>query len=109
MPVRPVPAALAALAIAGLLAGCSSPPASEPAERRSTYDCSNNETLELRFQTADRSALLLRKGGQVSLAAEPAASGFRYSNGPITVQGKGPDLLIEIGRMVPIRCEARPG
>ncbi|GAA4422453.1 MliC family protein [Acidovorax lacteus] len=109
MPVRHLSAALAALGLAGLLAGCSSPPASEPAERRSTYDCSNNETLELRFQAADRTALLLRKGGQVTLAAEPVASGFRYSNGPITVQGKGADLLIEIGRMVPIRCEARPG
>lgn len=95
------------LAAAGLLSACAGrgAPAPEPAERRATYDCRNNETLELRFQTAARTALLVRKGGQVSLAAEPAASGFRYSSGVITVQGKGPDLLLEIDRMAPIRCE----
>lgn len=99
---RPVLTLAAALCLAACAGGRA--PAPEPAERRATYDCSNNETLELRFQTADRSALLVRKGGQVRLAAEPAGSGFRYASGPITVHGKGPDLLLEIGRMAPIRC-----
>lgn len=113
MPVTMIPRPLAItslLAVAGLLAACASGPARtpEPTERRTVYDCSNGEVLELRLQPQGSTALLVRKGGQVSLEAEPSGSGFRYGKGPITVHGKGPDLLLEIGRMTPVRCVARP-
>jgi membrane-bound inhibitor of C-type lysozyme len=42
----------------------------------------------------------------IELQQMPSASGFVYSNGPNTVRGKGNELTVEIGRMVPIQCVA---
>ena len=43
----------------------------------------------------------------IELQQQPSGSGFIYSNGPNTIRGKGNDLTVEIGRMVPIQCKAR--
>jgi membrane-bound inhibitor of C-type lysozyme len=43
----------------------------------------------------------------MELQQQQAASGFNYSSGPITVRGKGDDLIIENGAMAPLKCHAR--
>lgn len=88
---------------------CASTPdgASHPLAREVAFDCSHGESLSVRFQPAQGVAVLLRHGSAVELPQQPSASGFLYSNGPITLRGKGTDLTVEIGRMVPIQCKAR--
>ncbi len=93
-----------------LMAGCAAPPPpqwGEPTgERRVRYVCDNREDIEMRFFPLQGVGVLVRHGKTVELQQLPAASGFLYSNGPITVRGKGDDLTVEIGRMVPIQCRA---
>ena len=61
----------------------------------------------MRFFPQQGVAVLLRGGQTTELQQQPSGSGFVYSNGPITVRGKGDDLSLEIGHMVPIACRAR--
>jgi hypothetical protein len=49
----------------------------------------------------------MRNGENIPLSQQPSGSGFMYSNGPNTIRGKGNDLTVEIGRMVPIQCSAK--
>ncbi len=96
-------------AVAALLVfGCAAPGIQgEPTgERRVRYLCENGETLEMRFFPLQGVGVLVRNGKPMELQQQPAASGFLYSNGPNTVRGKGDELMLEIGRMVPIRCHA---
>ena len=97
------------LLIVPLIAGCAAPPPQfgEPTgERRVRYVCDNREDIEMRFFPLQGVGVLVRHGKTVELQQMPAASGFHYSNGPITVRGKGDDLTVEIGRMMPIQCRA---
>ncbi len=61
----------------------------------------------MRFIPERNVAVLLRNGDAVELPQRPSGSGFVYSNGPNTIRGKGRELKVEIGRMVPIQCQAR--
>ncbi len=61
----------------------------------------------MRFFPKQGVGVLVRNGRPMELQQQPAASGFVYGNGPTTVRGKGDELTMEIGRMVPIRCQAR--
>lgn len=70
------------------------------------FHCSNGETLSVRFHNAEERAVLVRHGQEISLKQQPSGSGFIYSNGPNTIRGKGNALTVEIGRMVPLQCEA---
>ena len=65
------------------------------------------ESLSVRFLPAQGVAVLVRNGKTIELQQQPSGSGFIYSNGPNTIRGKGNDLTVEIGRMVPIQCKAR--
>ena len=90
--------------------GCSVPVQhGEPTgERRVQYICaSGEEVVEMRFFPLQGVGVLVRHGKPMELQQQPAASGFLYTNGPNTVRGKGSELIIEVGRMVPIRCQAR--
>jgi membrane-bound inhibitor of C-type lysozyme len=71
------------------------------------FACDNGEEIEVRFFPARDLATLIRQGKSVDLKEQVSASGFIYSNGPITVRGKGKEIMVEIGRMTPLRCEAR--
>lgn len=90
-----------------LFSGCSvTQPQGEPTgETRATYQCDDGNSVEMRFFPLQGVGVLVRNGQPMELQQVPAASGFRYSNGPHTVRGKGSELIIEIGRMAPIRCE----
>jgi membrane-bound inhibitor of C-type lysozyme len=94
---------------AALLTGCAATPQpGEPTgERRVQFQCANGEQFEMRFFTLQGVAVLVRNGRTIELQQQPAASGFRYGNGPNSVRGKGDELTLEIGRMVPIHCQAR--
>jgi membrane-bound inhibitor of C-type lysozyme len=76
-------------------------------ERRVRYTCSTGEEVEMRFFPLQGVGVLVRNGEPIELQPMPTASGFIYSNGPITVRGKGAELVVEVGRMVPIKCQAR--
>ena len=94
--------------VAVVCAGCAVPPHGEPTgERRVSFACSNGEEVEMRFFPAQGVAVLVRNARTIELQQQPAASGFVYSNGPNTVRGKGKELTVEIGRMVPFQCYAR--
>ena len=95
-------------ALAGL-AACAGKPQRPVAAgmNRVLFDCGNDEQVEMRFFPAQGVAVLVRNGKPMELRQQPSASGFIYSNGPNTVRGKGREISVEIGRMVPIRCEAR--
>jgi membrane-bound inhibitor of C-type lysozyme len=96
------------LPFALLLAGCTVTAGSTEsvALRVVQFKCSNGEQIEMRFFPARGVGVLVRGGNAIELQQMPSASGFVYSNGPNTVRGKGNELTVEIGRMVPIQCVA---
>jgi membrane-bound inhibitor of C-type lysozyme len=77
-----------------------------PQDREVRYRCDNGESVALRFFPTQGVATLVRGGRTMELQQQPAGSGFVYSNGPNTVRGKGDELMLEIGRMAAIRCQA---
>lgn len=89
-----------------LAAGCASTQGQSTGERRVTFDCSQGEEIEMRF-LPQGVAVLVHKDTTLELQQRPSASGFIYSDGPNTVRGKGNDLTVEIGRMMPLKCRAR--
>ncbi|MES2960008.1 MAG: MliC family protein [Pseudomonadota bacterium] len=91
-----------------LVASCATAPpqAGSAGERRVQYECTGGEKIEMRFFPAQGIGVLVRNGMPIELQQQPAASGFLYSNGPNTVRGKGSEMTVEIGRMVPFTCKA---
>lgn len=79
----------------------------ETGQRRVQFICNNNEAIEMRFFPLQGVGVLVRNGSTVELQQQPMASGFLYSNSSTTVRGKGDELIVEIGRMVPLECRAR--
>ena len=51
-------------------------------------------------------AVLVRGGQNVELNQEPAASGLKYCNGQTTIQGKGNELMLNVGMMAAANCKA---
>lgn len=76
-------------------------------QSRTTFACDNDETIEVRFFPDQGIAVLVRGGQNVELNGEPVASGFRYSNGQTTIEGKGDELKMMVGMMAPTNCKAR--
>lgn len=70
------------------------------------FSCDNGERLSVQFHQDRELAVLTRNGQSIELPQQPSGSGFIYSNGPNTLRGKGDELTVEIGRMVPIQCRA---
>ena len=68
------------------------------------FTCVNGESLRVQFYTEQEVAVLLRHSDEITLPQQKSASGFIYSNGPNTIRGKGDNLTVEIGRMMPIEC-----
>ncbi len=102
---------IALVAAVSALACSSPPPATQaepkPAERNVRFTCTNGEWLSVRFFTEEARAILTRNGQDIALTQQPSGSGFIYSSGPNTIRGKGQDLTVEIGRRVPLQCQAR--
>lgn len=98
-------AILAALFASACAAAPARPEAS--ADREVLFSCGNGESLTVRFSASQETATLIRNGQSIELKQQPSGSGFVYGNGRNTIRGKGDDLTVEIGRMVPIQCKAR--
>ena len=77
-------------------------PASD--ERAYAFTCDNGERIQVRFSQARKLATLVRNGESIELPQQPSGSGFIYGNGRTTLRGKGDELMLEIGKMAPIRC-----
>jgi len=92
-----------------LLLGCSTAPLKEEAhtEPPVRFDCGNHGTVEARFVPEKDTALLSFGGRQATLKRRPAASGFWYTDGRISIRGKGDELMLEIGRMAPVFCKVK--
>lgn len=97
-------AACAACACSSVPGAADAPPASDV--REVAFTCSNGEALVVRFNREEERAVMVRNGNEIELQQRPSASGFIYSNGPNTIRGKGDELTVEIGRMVPLQCQA---
>lgn len=101
---------LIATALAGLVAAaCASTPTGNtpPDAHEVAFACTDGQSLSVRFFPAQDLAVLMRNGEAIELRQWPSGSGFIYSNGPNTIRGKGDELTVEIGRMVPIQCRAK--
>ncbi|MFN3311159.1 MAG: MliC family protein [Thermomonas sp.] len=107
----------AALAVAGLVVGCAATPVAadrpltndgSPQDRAVAFACSNGPDLSVRFFPAQGVAVLVRGGQTTELQQAPSGSGFVYANRTTTLRGKGDDLTVEIGRMAPLLCKAKP-
>jgi membrane-bound inhibitor of C-type lysozyme len=98
--------AIAAAVLAALVAACATPPNQSPSAIDVEFACTNGETISVRYQRDPDVAILLRNGNAIELPQQRSGSGFIYSNGPNTIRGKGDDLTVEIGRMVPLHCTA---
>lgn len=70
-----------------------------------TYHCQRGESIDVLFTSS--AAILTRNSEQHTLAQQPTASGFLYSNGKISIRGKGENIILEIGRMAPLDCSAQ--
>ena len=94
--------------MASVLTACSPSPRkdNEIIERHVRFICANKEEVEMRFFPRQGVAVLVRHGRPIELQQQPSASGFVYSSGPNTVRGKGDELIVEIGRTVPLKCKA---
>lgn len=100
--------ALSALALMALTACVQEKPQVQATQmNRVIYNCAHDEQVEMRFFPQQGVAVMVRRGDTIELQQQRSASGFIYSNGPNTVRGKGTDLQIEIGRMMPIQCTAQ--
>ncbi|MBW7901968.1 MAG: MliC family protein [Rhodocyclaceae bacterium] len=96
---------LIATALASLVAAaCANTP---PNAHEVAFACADGQSLSVRFFPAQEIAVLMRSGEAIELRQQPSGSGFIYSNGPNTIRGKGDELTVEIGRMVPIQCRAK--
>ena len=72
------------------------------------YQCQpDNRDIEMRYFPVHGVAVLVLDGTTHELQQQVSGSGFWYSNGKYTVRGKGDSLWLEIGRMMPIDCQAK--
>jgi len=75
-------------------------------QTRTTFKCDNDESIEVRFFPDQGTAVLVRGGENIELNGEAAASGFKYSNGQTTIQGKGNEIMLNVGMMATAKCLA---
>lgn len=73
-------------------------------DHHTIFQCNNGETLSISFYTTRQVAVLVRNGDKIELPQQRSGSGFIYSNGPNTIRGKGNNLTVTIGRMMPLEC-----
>ena len=85
----------------------SAPNDGQPNELPVAFKCDNGQKLSVRFLRAEGLAIMERGEHKIELKQQISGSGFIYSNGPNTIRGKGSHLTGEIGRMMPIECEAQ--
>ena len=78
------------------------PPSSD--ERGYVFACDDGNRIQVRFSQSRHTATLVRNGESIELPQQASGSGFIYGNGRTTLRGKGDELILEVGKMAPIRC-----
>lgn len=91
-----------------LLAGCTQQTLDNREPLTVNYQCENAPPVSVTFFANEERAQLTQGENSFNLAQEVSASGFIYSNGRYTIRGKGDELTLEVGRMMPINCSAVP-
>ena len=91
-----------------LLAGCIQQSIDNLDPVTVNYQCENAPPVTVTFIADEERAQLTRGEDSFNLPQEVSASGFIYSNGRYTIRGKGDELTLEVGRMMPINCSAVP-
>lgn len=71
------------------------------------FECSRGTTISVRFYEHQELALLTYQNQIIELPQVPTASGFLYTNMKTSIRGKGNDLTLTIGRMIPLMCVAQ--
>lgn len=74
-------------------------------ESRGTWTCDNGEKIELRFFPDQGIAVLVRGGQNLEMQSVPTGSGFKYVSGPTQIQGKGEELMLNVGMMATATCK----
>jgi membrane-bound inhibitor of C-type lysozyme len=100
-----------------MLAGaCAAPEQPEVPEQEETpttiyrevaYACEDGGTLSVRYYPLHGVAVLVRGDETIELDQKRTGSGFKYSNGPDTIRGKGDALTVESDGKAPLQCSAR--
>lgn len=93
------------IALASVCSGTGG--ADQPAYIDVSYDCERGEPISVRYYTEQELAELTLGDDVLSLPQQRTASGFHYTNGRTGIRGKGDEIMLEIGRMAPIRCTAK--
>ena len=68
-----------------------------------SFECERGESIQVTFNRGGTATV--HKGEHVvELPQSPAASGYHYTNGKLDIRGKDEELLLTVGRMMPLRC-----
>ncbi|MBM9535861.1 MliC family protein [Desulfobulbus alkaliphilus] len=100
---------IAATMVTLLAAGCTSTPSistSSTEVQEVRFNCTDGQSLAVRFFPAQGVAVLVRNRETMELHEQVSGSGFIYSDGSTAIRGKSNDLTVEIGDQVPLRCMA---
>lgn len=78
-----------------------------PALTRITFACADGQGFELALLEGTETAQLTLDGEMYVLAMQPVASGLEYSDGKVTVRGKGMEAFVERdGESIRSDCKA---
>ncbi|MEI6895744.1 MAG: MliC family protein [Colwellia sp.] len=72
-----------------------------------SYVCERGKPVLVRYYKNEELAVLIREEQTIELHQEPTASGFLYSNMKVSIRGKGSNISIGFGRMVPMSCQEK--
>lgn len=96
-----------------LLSGCTShqkaeitPPSPTDDVLPTQYQCQQNESLRVDYFPGQEKAQLHYHGQTITLAQQPMASGFAYTDGQLRIQGKGPALTLQWPDNKHLTCQA---
>ncbi len=94
-------------ALAALVAACSGAGETPSGYTDVAYECERGAPVSVRYFTDQELAELTLGDDVLRLPQQRTASGFHYTNGRTGIRGKGDEIMLEIGRMAPIRCTAK--
>lgn len=106
----------AAMVLAALLAGCSTPPAegqssSAPQGPPIRFACNDGSSVVARYSQPDTGTLWLRRADSIAeLKSQPMASGTRYEGANVSFQEHQGQVQLRWGpNAAPVTCVRAPG
>ena len=100
------------LAATVTVSACTGPAPADSSTIAVTYHCANGDKLlvsyDRRQETATlATALLAPEDTTLTLPRQISGSGFIYSDGEVTLRGKGQEVQLQAGRRAPVSCMAQ--